>query len=79
MPSCQLGPISSLPTTGRPPTLKFSVAADPPRDVGDGTRHTTQHLTIEVLHDFRATLLPPHLRTRDLVAVLERQRVGRFG
>ena len=43
-----------------------------PRNLG---RHAAVDLALEVLHDLRASLLPPLLGGRDLVAVLQRQQL----
>ena len=40
-------------------------------------RHAADHFAIEILDNLRPALLPPHVRARDLLAVLERQRIGK--
>jgi hypothetical protein len=51
-------------------------AIDPPGHLGDVGRHAAEHLAIELLDNLRSALLPPDVRARDLLSVLEGQDVG---
>ena len=66
-------PTSSLPTTGRPPTVNCSVRLTTPRDLRHVLRHASEDFAVELLDNLRPPLLPPHGRGRDLAAVLQRQ------
>src|SRR5262249_15132513 len=51
---------------------------NPPSDVRCIPRHTTEHLAIEVFHDFWTTLVPPHRGGRDELSVPEGQGVRKL-
>ena len=72
-------PISSLPTTGRPPTVESLGAVDPPRHLGHVLRDAAEHLAIELLDDLGTALLPPRIGAGDLAAVLQRQDFRQVG
>ena len=72
-------PISSLPTTGRPPTSNCSVRLTRHVTLGTFLRNAADHLAIELLDDLGTALLPPRLGAGDLLAVLERQDFGQVG
>ena len=40
--------------------------------------HAAVDLAVEILHDLRPPLLPPHFRRRDFLSVLQPQRVGKL-
>ena len=52
---------------------------DRPRDFRNILRHAAKDFALEVLDDFRAALLPPLLRRRDLLPALQRERIGQVG
>ena len=47
-----------------------------PGDLRDILRHAPENFAVEVFHDLRAALLPPHIGGSDLLAVFQRQNFG---
>ncbi len=60
------------------PDLKLLGPIHAPRDLWSRARHAAEHFPIEVLDDLRSPLFPPRVRAGDLLAVLERQRIGKL-
>ena len=52
---------------------------DFPGDFGNDFGDTADHFAIEIFHDLRPALVPPHCRFGDLFAVTQLQHVGKIG